>query len=234
LTDSADLERSNRALSEAAYLIAHDLAEPLRAVSGFARLLERRCGGQLDDSADEYLAHIVAGARRMDAMLAGLSAFVASERSPIDLESVDVTALVGSLVGERMAKLHGLGGEIAVGDLPGARADPRLVRDLFARLLDNAIRFRGEAPPWVEILGERAGDQVHYAVVDRGIGIPAGEEETVVKLFRRASNAADHVGVGVGLAIAERIAGRHGGALSIAAREGGGAVVRVSLPAAST
>lgn len=232
MTDPADLERSNRALSEAAYLMAHDLAEPLRAVSGFAGLLERRYGGQLDEGADEYLAHIVAGTRRMDAMLAGLSAFVASERAPIDLESVDVSALIRSLARDRQGRLDELGGEIAVGDLPGARADPRLARDLFARLIDNAVRFRGEAPPWVEVLGERAGDQVHYAFADRGIGIAAGEEETVVKLFRRASNAADYAGVGVGLAIAERIAGRHGGALSIAAREGGGAVVRVSLPAA--
>lgn len=232
MTHAADLERSNRALSEAAYMIAHDLAEPLREVSGFAGLLERRYGGRLDDAADSYLAHIVSGTRRMDVMLAGLSAFVASERAPLEPEEVDVAALVGSLASELMARLDEAGGEIAVGDLPAARADARLARDLFARLLDNAIRFRGEAPPRVEILGERAGDQVLYAVADRGIGVPAGEEEIVVKLFRRASNAADHAGVGVGLAIAERIAARHRGGLKIAAREGGGAVVRVSLPAA--
>ncbi len=232
MTEPADLERSNRALSEAAYLIAHDLAEPLRAVSGFAGLLERRCGGRLDDSADEYLAHIVAGAQRMDAMLAGLSAFVASERAPLVPGKIDVSALVGTLAGERLARIEEPGGEVEVGDLPCARADPRLASDLFARLLDNAIRFRGEAPPRVEILGERAGLQVHYAVSDCGIGIPAGEEGTVVKLYRRASNAADYAGVGVGLAIAQRIAERHRGGLSIAAREGGGAVVRVTLPAA--
>jgi len=232
LTDPADLERSNRALSEAAYLIAHDLAEPLRAVSGFAGLLERRCGGQLDDSADEYLAHIVAGARRMDAMLAGLSAFVASERAPLVPGKVDVSALIATLASQRLARSEEPGGEIEVGDLPCARADPRLASDLFAGLLDNAIRFRGEAPPRVEILGERAGSRARYTMADHGIGIPAGEEDTVVKLFRRASNAADHAGVGVGLAIAERIAERHGGALLIAARDGGGAVVRVTLPAA--
>ncbi len=232
MTDSADLERSNRALSEAAYLIAHDLAEPLRAVSGFAGLLERHYGGQLDEGADEYLAHIVAGTRRMDAMLAGLSAFVASESAPLAPGKVDASALIGSLAGERLARLDEPGGEIAVGDLPDARADPQLASDLFARLLDNAIRFRGEAPPRVEILGERAGSRARYTVADHGIGVPAGEEEIVVKLFRRASNAADHAGVGVGLAIAGRIAERHGGGLSVAARDGGGAVVRVTLPAA--
>ncbi|MGI8594138.1 MAG: response regulator, partial [Solirubrobacteraceae bacterium] len=84
LTDASNLERSNRALSEAAYLIAHHLAEPLRAVSGFAGSLERLYGGRLDDAADEHLAHIVAGTRRMHAMLAGLSAFVASERAPLE------------------------------------------------------------------------------------------------------------------------------------------------------
>ena len=231
MTGAADVERSNRALSEAAYLIAHDLAEPLREVSGFAGLLERRCEGRLDEAADEYLAHIVAGTRRMDAMLAGLSAFVASERAPLEPETVDVAALVGSLASERMASLDELGAEIACADLPTSTADARLARELFDRLLDNAIRFRGEAPPQVEVFGERAGERVRYTVADRGIGVPDGEEEIVVKLFRRASNAADHAGVGVGLAVAERIAERHGGGLDIGAREGGGVVVSVSLPA---
>ncbi len=231
MTDAADLERSNRALSEAAHLIAHDLAEPLRAVSGFAGLLERRYAGRLDDAADEYLAHVAAGTRRMEAMLAGLSAFAASERAALESEWVDVAALVVSLTSGLTGRLDELGGEITVGDLPAARVDARLARDLFARLLDNALRFRGDPPPRVEILGERAGDLARYVVADRGIGIPAGEEESVVKLFRRASNAADHTGVGVGLAVAARIAERHGGGFEIGAREGGGAVVRVSLPA---
>ena len=232
MTDAAHLERSNRALTEAVYLIAHDLAEPLRAVSGFAALLERRYGGRLDDAADEYLAHIVAGTRRMDAMLAGLSAFAACEQAPLEPEEVDVGELVAALVKERATRLDELGGEIAVGDLPAAKGDARLARDLFAHLLENAIRFRGEAPPRVEILGEQAGEWARYSVADRGIGVPAEEEEIVVKLFRRASNAADHAGVGVGLAIAERIAARHGGGLEVAARDGGGSVVRVRLPAA--
>jgi light-regulated signal transduction histidine kinase (bacteriophytochrome) len=227
----AELERANAVLSDAGYLAAHDLAEPARTVGGFAALLERRYRGRLDDEADEMLALIVDGARRMQALLAALGEVFAAERRPLRPEHVEPGVLVREAVQQMGSLLEQLRGEVVVAELPPVRGDRRLLAELFTRLLDNAVKFRGEGPPRVEVSGARGEGEVAYAVADRGIGIEPGEGGEVLRLFRRGQRAAEYAGAGAGLAVCERIAARHGGRIELAAREGGGAVARVRLPA---
>jgi signal transduction histidine kinase len=192
-------------LADALALAAHDLAEPLREAGGFAELLERRAADRLTPEDEELLAHVLAGTRRLDAMVAGLAAYVRVERIELKREAVELD------------------------DLPPVLGDPGLLADMLARLVDNARKFGAGD---VEVSGRREGETVVVEVADDGPGLSDGDRERVLRLFQRAHPRDEYAGAGVGLTIAATIAARHGGSLALERREGGGTVARVVLPAA--
>jgi len=193
-------------LADALSLAAHDFAEPLREVGGFAELLERRAEERLTPDDEALLAHIRAGARRMDAMVAGLGDYVRAERVRLTVEAV--------VLGE---------------GVPPVSGDRRLLAEMLERLVDNARKFGAQQ---IEVSGRREGDCVVVEVADDGVGVPAGDEERVLRLFQRAHARDEYAGAGVGLTIAAAIAARHGGALALERRDGAGTLVRMRLPAA--
>lgn len=202
-------------LADALSLAAHDLAEPLREVSGFAELLERRAEGRLTADDEALLAHVLAGARRMEGIVAGLGAYVRAERAELEVGAVEVADL--------------LRGVDEVGEIPPVRGDARSLGDLFERLTDNARKFGATT---VGACGRREGGDVVVEIADDGPGVPAGDEQRVLRLFQRAHARGEFAGAGIGLTVAAAIAARHAGSLAIERREGGGTVVRVRLPAA--
>ena len=202
-------------LADALALAAHDLAEPLREVRGFAELLERRAADRLTPEDEALLAHVLAGARRMTAIVEGLGAYLRAERIPLRPEAVEIGALLGD--------------GVEAGDIPAVRGDRALLRDLFAGLVDNARKFGASS---VAVSGRREGETVLVEVADDGVGVPEGDGERVLRLFQRAHPRDEYAGAGAGLTIAATIAARHGGRLAVHSREGGGTVVRVALPAA--
>ena len=193
-------------LADALALAAHDLGEPLREVGGFAELLERRAADRLTPEDEALLAHVLAGARRMTAIVDGLRGYLRAEREQLSSEVVEL----GS-------------------GIPPVQGDPRLLAEMLERLVDNARKFGGET---IDVSGRREGETVVVEVADDGVGVPEGDEERVLRLFQRAHARDEYAGAGVGLTIAATIAARHGGSLALAPREGGGTVVRVVLPAA--
>lgn len=204
-------------LADALALVAHDLGEPLREVTGFAELLERRAEERLTPEDEELLVHVLVGARRMEAMLAGLAAYIRAERLPLRPQPVEVAELVDD--------------RVELGEAVPLHGDPALLGDLVARLVDNARKFGGEEVRIV-VASRREDDRAVLEVADDGPGVPAGDEERVLRLFQRTHPRDEFAGAGVGLTIAAAIAARHGGALQIVRREGGGTVVRATLPAA--
>jgi len=208
-----------------AYAVSHDLLEPLRTVSGFVTLLEKRYRGKLDRDADEFIEFAVSGARRMQALLDALLAFsrVATRgKPPAPVPARD--ALDEGL--EPLRKdLDAAGAVLDVGDLPTVRADTPQLAELFRILVDNALKFRGDAPPKIAIRARRTGAFWTFTVDDEGIGIPAGSAEEVFRIFRQLHPRGRYEGVGAGLAIARRIVERHGGAIRVEPRERGTRIV---------
>ncbi|WP_300012246.1 ATP-binding protein [Pseudonocardia sp.] len=227
-----DLERSNRDLEQFAYVASHDLQEPLRKVSSFSQLLQRRYGGQLDDRADQYIEFAVDGAQRMQQLINDLLAFSRVGRTTEGFTPVALDAVAASVVTQLEPARAEVDGEIVVHPLPEVVGDAALLRQLLANLVANGLKFHREAvPPVVEVAGRRVGDVVEVTVADNGIGIDAEYADKVFVIFQRLHAREVYPGTGIGLALAKKIVEFHGGRIGLEPGERAGTTVRVTLPA---
>ncbi|WP_158237447.1 sensor histidine kinase [Halegenticoccus soli] len=227
---NAELERSNAELERFASVASHDLKEPLRVVSSYLELLERRYGEDLDTDAREFVAYAVEGADRMREMIENLLHYSRvsrrdESRAPVDCEVVVKTVLENMQVTVRRADA-----EVAVDELPTVVGMETLLVQLFQNLIGNAIAYAGDAPPRVRIGAERRGDEWLFAVADNGVGIPPERHDRIFDLF---SGSGTDGGTGIGLATCERIVERHGGDIWVESEPGEGSTFYFTLPAAS-
>jgi PAS domain S-box-containing protein len=225
-----DLERSNAELEQFAYVASHDLNEPLRMVSSYLQLLQRRYGDSLDEEATEFVEFAVDGAERMRDMVDALLAYSRVGRQggsfgPVDLEDVL------DLVQQNLAVAIEEGdATVEVGDLPTVRGDRSQLVELFQNLVANAVRYAGDEPPHVEVTSRRDGERWVVAVADEGIGIPEDRIDRIFDLFYRSEV---HESTGIGLAMAEKIAVSHGGRIDVESTPGEGTTFFVELPGES-
>jgi signal transduction histidine kinase len=227
-----ELERSNRDLEQFAYVASHDLQEPLRKVSSFCQLLQRRYAGKLDERADQYIAFAVDGASRMQRLINDLLAFSRVGRTTESFGTVELGAVAAAAVDQLEPAREEAGGELVVGRLPVVRGDASLLQALFVNLLGNGLKFhRDGVPPVVRVESRREGDDWEIMVADNGIGIEPEYGEKVFVIFQRLHGRDVYSGTGIGLALAKKIVEFHGGRIEIVDSPGPGATVRFTLPA---
>jgi signal transduction histidine kinase len=228
-----ELERSNRDLEQFAYVASHDLQEPLRKVSSFCQLLQRRYGGQLDDRADQYIEFAVDGAQRMQRLINDLLAFSRVGRTTSAFEPVDLREIGLAAAAQLETTRAELDGEIVVGDLPQVHGDPALLRQLLLNLFGNGLKFhRPDTPPVVRVDAHRADEHWEITVVDNGIGVEPEYADKIFVIFQRLHGREVYSGTGIGLALAKKIVEFHGGRiwLDTAPRDEPGTAIRFTLP----
>jgi signal transduction histidine kinase len=227
-----ELTRSNRDLEQFAYVASHDLQEPLRKVTSFCQLLQRRYAGQLDERADQYIGFAVDGAIRMQRLINDLLAFSRIGRLTSGFTDVDLDAVVREAVAQREAALTETGGEVTWTDLPTVRGEEPLLSSLIGNLIGNSIKFRrpGE-PPRVAISAHREGDEWEITCRDNGIGIDAEFADKVFVIFQRLHAKEVYPGTGIGLAIAKKIIEYHGGRIWVDTGATDGTTIHFTLPA---
>ncbi len=206
-----ELRRACEDLEQFAYIASHDLQEPLRMVTSYTELLAQRYQGKLDERADKYIYYAVDGAQRMHRLLTDLLTYsrVASQGKP--LAPVSAEAVVKGVVDRLAGAIRQANASVEVGPLPIVRADEQQLGQLFQNLIGNALKFRSEAPPAVEIGATPASGRWQFSVKDNGIGIESRHMERIFQIFQRLHQRGKYEGNGAGLAIAKRIAERHGG-----------------------
>ena len=228
---SADLERSNAELEEFAYVASHDLAEPLRAMGGYADLLGRRYGDQLDERAERYISGITGGAERMRGLIDDLLAYSRAGRRDLDMRPVDMAVLLEGVRADLTVAIREAGADVRVdGELPTVVADQSQIRMVLQNLLANAIKFRGEDPPQIVVSAEESGADWRFRVADNGIGIEAHHADRIFRMFQRLHTREEFDGSGIGLALCERILARHGGKIWVEPGDGRGSVFSFTLP----
>jgi len=227
-----ELARSNADLEQFAYVASHDLQEPLRKVTSFCQLLERRYRGQLDERADQYIDFAVDGAMRMQRLINDLLAFSRVGRTSEGFEPV----ACDDVLDRALANLDGMvteaGATLVRRPLPLVAGDPTLLVALFQNLLGNAVKFRGSEPPCIEIGAEADGDEWSFRFADNGIGIDEAHAERVFVIFQRLHSKERYPGTGIGLALCKKIVEFHGGRIWLDAGIGTGVAVRFTLPVA--
>jgi signal transduction histidine kinase len=227
-----ELERSNADLEAFAYMASHDLAEPLRTVSGFVALLERQYGGVLDDRAREYIAHALDGVGRMQAMIDDLLLYARAGTAALQPERVPAGEVLADALRDLAPAVEERKATIEVGELPVVAADRGLLQRVFQNLLGNAIKFTAPGvAPIVRVSGHAVAEESELTVADNGIGIDPAQAERAFEMFARLEEpAGEYHGSGLGLAISRRIVERHGGRLWVEPNAGGGSVFRLTLP----
>jgi PAS domain S-box-containing protein len=228
------LVRSNAELQQFAYVASHDLQEPLRMVISYLGLLEKRYRGQLDDRAREYITIAVDGGRRMKALIDDLLEYSridtqASGFSPVDMNEVAAKTLKILELGIRES-----GAEVTVGDLPTIIGDQTQMIQVVQNLVGNAIKYRSEKPPRINITARTTGKEYVFSVQDNGIGFKMEYADRILKMFQRLHTREEYPGTGVGLAIAKRIVERHGGQLWATSEQGKGSIFYFSIPKPQT
>jgi signal transduction histidine kinase len=230
-----ELARSNSDLEQFAYVASHDLQEPLRKVSSFCQLLQKRYSDQLDERANEYINFAVDGAKRMQDLINDLLAFSRVGRTTESFEPVDLGEIVDDVVGVLDPAIEAAGATVTVGELPVVMGDRRLLSATVQNLVANALKFRGEAPPTVDISAARGdgpdGPEWVVTVADNGIGINPDYGEQIFVIFKRLHGKAEYAGTGIGLALVKKIVEFHGGRVWLEAHPPPGSTFKLALPA---
>lgn len=226
-----ELARSNADLRQFAYVVSHDLQEPLRSVTGYAQLLARRYRGQLDSRADELIEGAVEGARRMQVFIRDLLAYSRIGFDRVQLVPTAMETIRDHALSNLTAAIEEAGAAIESDALPVVVGDPNQLVQLLQNLIGNSIKFRRDEPPRVRLSAERDGPRWRFAVADNGIGIPDVARDRVFQIFQRLHPMDAYPGTGIGLAIASRIVERHRGRIWIESEVGKGATFWFSLPA---
>jgi light-regulated signal transduction histidine kinase (bacteriophytochrome) len=227
---AGQVERLREDLGRFTYHVSHDLQEPLRAVGGFARLLERRYRGQLDAQADEYLALVVDGARRLGRMIEDLLVYSRIGTHGGPFEPTDCGQVVDKAIDHLKTAIADKGATVTRDELPTVVGDGRQLVMLFERLFDNAIKFRGHEGPQVHVSSRRSGSAWTFSIRDNGLGIERKHAGEVFLPFRRLGDPEKYPGTGMGLAVSKQIVERHGGRIWVESEPGKGATFYFTIP----
>lgn len=224
LSRTEELARSNKDLEQFAYAASHDLQEPLRAVAGCVELLQRRYQGQIDAKADEYIAHAVDGAHRMQKLINDLLEYARVGTRGSGFQDVDCAEVVKAAISNLALAIQESGAVITRDDLPILQGDAAQLTVLFQNLIGNAIKFRGDHPPHIHLSAKREGMDWILAIQDNGIGIDPKYFERVFGVFQRLHTRREYPGTGIGLALCRRIMDRHRGSIWVQSEPGQGSI----------
>ena len=225
-----ELERSNEALQEFAYIASHDLQEPLRMVASYLQLLRGRYSGKLDADADEFINYAVDGARRMQSLINDLLEYSRVGTKTAPMKPTSLTEVLATTAVNLRATIEESGATVVVGPMPTVIGDEGQLMQLTQNLVANAIKFHGDAAPEVHVDARRGSGEWDIVVSDNGIGIEPRHAERIFQIFRRLHPANEYPGTGIGLAICRKIVERHGGRIWVEAIPSRGAAFHFTLP----
>ncbi|HEX8945611.1 MAG TPA: ATP-binding protein [Gemmatimonadaceae bacterium] len=227
-----ELQRSNDALNEFAFVASHDLQEPLRKILSFGERLDTSAGPHLDGKSSHYLERMLDAAARMRTLISDLLAYSQVATSTQPFVATDLAAVARGVVADLETSIGDAGGRIEVGELPVIDADAPQMRQLLQNLLGNALKFRQkDVPPIVRLDATTSVDGVcTITVADNGIGFRQEHEAKMFRMFERLNARTQYEGSGIGLAICRKIVERHGGTIAATSTAGQGTTFSVTLP----
>jgi signal transduction histidine kinase len=225
-----ELKRSNEDLEQFAYVASHDLQEPLRMINNYMQLLRQRHGDKLEPNALEFVGFALDGAKRMQQLIQDLLTYSrvgthGKEFVPTNSEE----ALADALANLQIAIEEG-GAEVTHDPLPTVMGDSVQLTQLFQNLVGNAVKFRGEAPPKVQVGVQRKGAEWEISVRDNGIGIAEQDFQRIFIVFQRLHSREKYAGTGIGLSVCKKIVERHGGRIWVESKLGKGTAFHFTLP----
>ena len=231
MTAIEKIQKSNHDLEQFAYVASHDLQEPLRMISSFLQLLQRRYEGQLDSDADEFIGYAVDGAQRMQNLINDLLKYSRVNTKGKKFEAVNMEEPLENALTNLKLYIEENDASIIPNDsLPTVSGDYSQMTQLFQNLIGNAIKYRSSEPPKIHISATNEDDNWLFSIKDNGLGIDPKYSDKVFKIFRRLHTNSEYEGTGVGLAITKRIIERHNGQIWVESEPGNGSTFYFTIP----
>jgi light-regulated signal transduction histidine kinase (bacteriophytochrome) len=226
-----ELEQSNRELQDFAFVLSHDLQEPLRSIVGFSKLLQERAGSSLDEESLRYLDVVQRSGRKLQALIKDLLSYARLGRDDWEKSPVDLSSVCGAAIEQLQSAIQEAGAEVTCDKLPVVRGDSAQLSLVFQNLVGNAIKYRGERAPVVHVSADRGVSGWEVSVRDNGLGIAPEFHQKIFEVFERLHSYERIPGTGMGLAICKKIVERHGGQISVESEPGEGSTFRFTIPA---
>ena len=205
------LKRSNSELEQFAYVASHDLKEPLRMITTFLELLEKKYKDQLDSDADTYIKYAVDGSKHLNAMINDLLDFARLGHKKIEFSEFDSKRVFEKTLINLKSSIEENDAVVTCSNLPKISCNELLLFELFQNLIGNAIKYRGKDQPEIHVSAVEEKDEYIFSIKDNGIGMSKKDLERIFAIFQRLHTRDEYEGTGIGLAIAQKIVHEHGG-----------------------
>jgi light-regulated signal transduction histidine kinase (bacteriophytochrome) len=226
---AARLERSNAELQQFAFVVSHDLQEPLRKIRAFGDRLRHHAAGRLEEQEQDFLNRMTNAAQRMQTMIDDLLAYSRITTKARPFEQVDLKKITNEVLSDLEVRIERTSGQVTVHDLPVIEADPMQIRQLLQNLVSNALKYHHkDVPPQVDISAQVNDSVITLYVKDNGIGFDPSQAERIFQPFERLHARSAYEGTGMGLPICRKIVERHRG--QIFAESQPGQLARPLLP----
>jgi PAS domain S-box-containing protein len=230
---SQRLKDMNRELEEFAFIASHDLREPMRMISAYVALIERRLEGKFDEETRQFMDMAVEGAKRLDRSILDLLDY--SRIGQFDTPPILVPireAIDAAITNLTLAAKESLAHIYISPELPSLAVERVEMVSLFQNLIGNALKYRHPSrTPDIAVMAQPIDKAWEFAVIDNGIGIASEYHERIFRIFQRLSPKGSQEGTGIGLAMCRKIVERHGGRIWVESKEGEGSVFLFTFPA---
>jgi light-regulated signal transduction histidine kinase (bacteriophytochrome) len=225
------LESKNQELEKFAYVVSHDLREPLRGITTYIKLLQKKCKTQMDEKAHEYMEYIVESADRMKALIQKLLKYSRIGTTAKDFREFDLNYTLDRVLSDLKVVIVENNADIVRQDMPRIWGDETCISLLFQNLISNAIKFSSESErPKIEITAEQKEGRWQFCVSDNGIGIDPNYQDEIFRMFQRVDSDSKSPGTGIGLAICKKIVDNHNGKIWVESELGNGSDFYFTLP----
>ncbi|MBS0425194.1 MAG: PAS domain-containing protein [Proteobacteria bacterium] len=224
-----ELARSNDELEQFAYVVTHDLQEPLRAINSFVQLLKKYCDHQLDERAKDLISHAVAGTNRMQVLIDDLLTYAQVNASQSLIE-IDCEQLLKNVLTDLSVVIGECNALVTYDKLPVLKGIRFQFIQLFTNLINNALKFRRNQPPQIHIGVEENRREWIFSVIDNGIGIEEQYLERIFRVFQRLHSRREYAGTGIGLAICKKVVEHHGGKIWVKSTHNIGSSFYFTIP----
>lgn len=224
-----ELARSNDELEQFAYVVTHDLQEPLRAISSFTQLLKKYCDQQLDERANQLIGHVIDGTARMQLLIDDLLTY-AQVNTDQAMMNVDCEKLLNNILADLSITLHENNIVVTYDKLPIIKGIPFQIMQLFNNLIGNAIKFRREQLPRMHVGVTEDQDEWIFSVTDNGIGMEEQYWDRIFRVFQRLHSRREYAGTGIGLAICKKVVDCHKGRIWVKSEPNEGSTFYFTIP----
>jgi light-regulated signal transduction histidine kinase (bacteriophytochrome) len=226
-----ELAARNGELDRFAYVVSHDLKEPLIAIEGYTKIVLSGKANLLDDEGRNHLGSVVRSSGRMKQLIDDLLTLSRLDRVPGQVSAVEVPLLLEELLHDMAFTLRERNARVEYdADLPAVRYDATHLSMVFRNLISNGVKYNSNTEPLVRITAEEKPDRTVFSVADNGIGIPQEEAEKVFVIFHRLHAADRYAGTGAGLTIVKKIVDAYGGRIWLESSPGQGTTFHFSVP----